>query len=1194
MTYYIRTSEGAAELTTALKKLLTSLEPLVRDELNATPDKVTEWKAAYAKLKDGERTSETWLEWSDSRITQVASSWILLTIFTRFCEDNELFGPSGEVFFAGPTRRRQEALELRLRMFSDSGTATDQTWLDRMFTYLEKHSATQPLVGDGCPARLLNLGPAAAGKVVEFWHTKTDDGELVWDFTDKNLSTRFLGDLYQDLSEAIRKKYALLQTPEFVEEFILDHTLDPALREFPLNGFKMIDPTCGSGHFLLGGFDRIFQAWQAKEPGTAAGDLAQRTLDSVCGVDINPYAIAISRFRLLVKAMHATGDKNFEKTKCFSFQLVCADSLTKIDQDLLANAEEYIPDPRISVLAPTQKQLAEKLLLPGTYHVVVGNPPYITPKDKAMNRLYRADYTTCHRQYAMTVPFMERFFDLACTPDTSHSRGFVGQITSNSFMKREFGKKLIQEFLPHRELTHVIDTAGAYIPGHGTPTVTIIGRGGAASSGTIRAVLGIQGEPGRPEAPAKGLVWSSIRSHTDDSSVTEEGEVYEDQWISVVDIPRDQLESHPWSLVGGGAAALVALVEDNSDHPLSTPEVSVGGAIRAGADEAYLRLNPWTLNADPKLPRKELVMGDGVRDWHTTQDYLMIFPYVDANSSPSAIQKELWPYRQTLAERKTFQGNMADAGLNWWSYMQFTSRTYDTPLSITFAEVATHNHFVLDRGGKVFNRTAPVIKLPKTATEDDHLQLLGVLNSSIVCFWLRQNCYNKGSGGNAGSSEPWEQRFQYNGRNVSEVPIPGALPLERGRRLDELAQELNKTSPHAIAEHETPTTVRLEKARLAYDRIRALMIAEQEELDWECYQLYGLIDENLCYEGTVPELALGERAFEITLARTIDAGTSDTAWFDRHNSTPTTTIPAHLPADYQELIQRRLDATAASKNLRILEAPEHKRRWQTDGWDTLQKTALHNWLLTQIEHRGYWFDNNDRPRPRTINELATEVGNNDDFTEILNLWNDRRNQPIAAALTKLLDKESVPHAAALRLKDSGMRKRREWETTWDMQRQEDAGTLSIDPLDIPVPPEYKSTDFLKPHWWKHRGKLDVPKERFISYPGAHPETDTSELLGWAGWDHAQQATALASIMMARSSEGAAKDVITPLLVGLHETLPWVNQWHPDIMPEMGMSLGAYLDTLLESKAAEHGLTIQDLPDWRPPATKPRRTKKATS
>ena len=53
-----------------------------------------------------------------------------------------------------------------------------------------------------------------------------------------------------------------------------------------------------------------------------------------------------------------------------------------------------------------------------------------------------------------------------------------------------------------------------------------------------------------------------------------------------------------------------------------------------------------------------------------------------------------------------------------------------TPLSIAFAFVATHNHFVLDRGGKVFNRSAPIIKLPADATEDDHLALLGLLNSS--------------------------------------------------------------------------------------------------------------------------------------------------------------------------------------------------------------------------------------------------------------------------------------------------------------------------------------------------------------------------------------------------------------------------------------------------------------------------------
>ena len=49
-------------------------------------------------------------------------------------------------------------------------------------------------------------------------------------------------------------------------------------------------------------------------------------------------------------------------------------------------------------------------------------------------------------------------------------------------MKREFGKKLIEEFLPTIDLTHVIDTSGAYIPGHGTPTVILFGAQPAAGA----------------------------------------------------------------------------------------------------------------------------------------------------------------------------------------------------------------------------------------------------------------------------------------------------------------------------------------------------------------------------------------------------------------------------------------------------------------------------------------------------------------------------------------------------------------------------------------------------------------------------------------------------------------------------------------------------------------------------------------
>lgn len=69
----------------------------------------------------------------------------------------------------------------------------------------------------------------------------------------------------------------------------------------------------------------------------------------------------------------------------------------------------------------------------------------------------------------------------------------------------------------------------------------------------------------------------------------------------------------------------------------------------------------------------------------------------------------------------------------------------------------------------------------------------------------------------------------------------------------------------------------------------------------------------------------------------------------------------------------------------------------------------------------------------------------------------------------------------------------------------------------------------------NRGKLDVPKERFVSYPGASTDNDPSFLLGWAGCNHRDQAEALVNLLMDRSSvDGWSADDarFVPLLAGL--------------------------------------------------------------
>lgn len=282
----------------------------------------------------------------------------------------------------------------------------------------------------------------------------------------------------------------------------------------------MIDPTCGSGHFLLGGFRRLVDEWLRHEPARNPRDIAKRALDAVAGVDLNPFAVAITRFRLLVAALEVSGVDRLTGAPDFRLNVAIGDSLLHGARfGLTATAGMFEDAGHYAGTALAHAYASEDLadlnrILGRQYHAVVGNPPYIVVKDAALNAAYRQRYASCHMKYSLGAPFTERFFELALTGN-GRPAGFVGLITANSFMKREFGSKLIEQVLPRLDLTHVIDTSGAYIPGHGTPTVILFGRHRAPVGDTVRTVMGIKGEPSTPDDPARGLVWSAIVGQVD-------------------------------------------------------------------------------------------------------------------------------------------------------------------------------------------------------------------------------------------------------------------------------------------------------------------------------------------------------------------------------------------------------------------------------------------------------------------------------------------------------------------------------------------------------------------------------------------------------------------------------------------------------------------------------------------------------
>ncbi len=391
-------------------------------------------------------------------------------------------------------------------------------------------------------------------------------------------------------------------------------------------------------------------------------------------------------------------------------------------------------------------------------------------------------------------------------------------------------------------------------------------------------------------------------------------------------------------------------------------------------------------------------------------------------------------------------------------------------------------------------------------------------------------------------------------------------------------------------------------ARRRAESLRRQMIATQEELDWRCYRLYGLLPaggDAAAYEHPAPpEVALGERAFEIVLARRMAGGSETTTWFERHGSTPTTDVPARWPDDYRQVVQRRIELIESDRNIGLIERLEYKRRWNTPSWESQEQAALRDWLLARLEPSRFWpraddSAGDDAPQLMSASRLADAAGRDAEFMQLGALYAGHADFDLNQLVAKLVASESVPFLPVLRYADSGLRKCAQSEDTWALQRREDAGEdVAHSVGKIPVPPKYQSKDFLKTDYWRLRGGLDVPKERWISYPGCERGADGSLVIAWAGWDHLQQATALATYFIdMKEREGWSHERLQPLLTGLLELIPWLKQWHNDMNPDFGARMGDYYESFVTDEARALQFTLDDLRAWKPAATAARRGRK---
>jgi hypothetical protein len=1196
-----------ADLRTQVTALATDLRRRIR-----TGGTDAGWRSEHLTARAVGRTALGYDTWLAGRVNRAAAAWVLGTVLVRYCEDNGLVT---EPFIAGPPDRAVLARRRHQEFLAGAPEADDRDWLVAAFEHLAAGNATLADLFDRAhnPLWCIRPSPEAASSLLGFW--RGPDGQAGpgprvltgWD-------TTFLGRLVREPVEGA------------AVDLLLDLTVEEALAQFGVagpdgSGLRAIDPACGTGEVLLGVFRRIRAAWRSADPGADDLELTRRALASVHGADRHRTAADIARFRLLLAAVESAGLSRPDQAPDLRVAVAVADSLAhgrgapRLDRDSPALFDLDAGSGTTGHVYATEDVdrfvSSVDLLGSGSYHAVVGVVPATLTRDRAELTGYRSRYDTCAGTFPPAVPFVQRSYQLAIrTGGEDRAAGVVGLLTECSFMHHGSGRRLVERFLPTVHLTQVVDLSALPVTGvH--PAAVLVGRNHVARAGVPIRVVRSHAAPVPTATPPSwpDLVHELRHPGHGSGGVTSE------------DADRARFASHPWEVGDGGTVRLLRTVAaGNRALGQRCREISRGAVT--GADDIFVLGGPALrrLGIDPRF-RRPFVRGSALHDLGTggappteqQETDEALWPYrpggQDAVRSPG-VERLLWPVRTVLAARRG-RGRTSSASPGY-GYSDRAGDRSRGELGIAFAAQATHNHAVLDRGGRVLDRSVLVITLPEGTDELEHLGLCAVLNSSTACFWLKQTCRAVGpaadqsaDGDVAAQVEPWERPFRFTASALRGLPVPVTVPAELGQTLDSLARRMATQEPAAVCARGVPTREVLDGARYGQELLLHRMVALQEELDWQLYAHYGLLTEaeaaatTVPASGTVPPVAPGERAFEIALAGAGDRRGQEGRWFVRNRIAPVTEVPDHWPTAYRRIVQARLDLLARRRDLDLLENPECKRGWERTPWPERERRALRSWLLDRCEEWSLWVEVRRgvaRPLVQTLDQLTEQLTSGPEGQDLLAVAElyardhlGRPGLPLAEVLAGLVATEHVPYLAALQLRPRGLATRDAWEHTWERQRAEDAGSCDdVQQSSGPgagrsrtAPPAYRPNESVDPRFWALRGRFDVPRERFVSYPGTSSGSEL--LLGWAGWSHRDRAQALVDLVRAGqgSAGGMDRERQLPLLAGLLELLPWVRQWHSGDDPGPDGDAAERFTALLHQECTRLGVTEAELRAWRP-------------
>lgn len=585
-------------------------------------------------------------------------------------------------------------------------------------------------------------------------------GQIYELFLDEALVIRENGHIETQEKPEVVDSQGAVNTPKNITDIIIEETLRPLYENKnpeEVAQYRIADICCGSGNFLLSAFEYIvnyhieYYRNNDRENAERRGDIYQlagstnyllsydkkRSIlkNNIFGVDIDPLAVEVSKFSLLLKALE---NSSLEEAEAFH-QRTNLRILPNLDENIkngnsLVNMAYAHFDRSVYQNVPLMNKLK---MFDWTaefggqkFDAVIGNPPYIRVQNMVHYSREEYDfYKSNHSPYvtAQTDTLDKYYLFIEKGLALLNGDGMLGYIVPHKFMNIKSGSKL-RELLSANSNVKKILHFGTYQVFKNRSTYTCI------------LVLSKQGH----EEFQIGFVqdWNQFLFNHDTECVT---------------YPVAYISGQPWSFLPQNIVAHLEEISQSCVSLSTLVDIFVG--VQTSADQIYI------IHADREdenfvyshdrqgrefqiekgILRKSIYDAQLVSYEKIKANSYIIFPYKSVNGKPVlySMDEMTTDFPHALAYLNSFKYKLDERNMpgrtteNWFAFGRSQSlRRFLAGEHLVWPVLSTSSNYVYDNDMVVFTGggNGPFYGIEKKATSQESIFYI----QAILNHWLME------------------------------------------------------------------------------------------------------------------------------------------------------------------------------------------------------------------------------------------------------------------------------------------------------------------------------------------------------------------------------------------------------------------------------------------------------------------------